>query len=314
VTVAGDDEAGGFFGPGSMTWRIAREAAMFLGGPRALLLQIAHPAVAAAVEQHSDFRSDPMGRALRTFEVIYAIVFGDRASARSALGRLARRHAPVHGHIDEASPSPWSGQGYHAHDPTLLLWVHATLVDTAMHVYQAVVRPLEPADAARYWDESRRLGELYGIPRAHLPATLADFRAYVDDMMAGPVLQVGAVARAQWQALASAPPSNGLASIYGEAWARRWTRVVDRAPLRYTSAQLTHLLAAGMLPARLREAFGYPWGRREQLSYDAVLRLARLVCHGLPGRYRFIPGYRSALARVGRAGPPPRPAQVSAGE
>ena len=68
--MASTDETLGFFGPESMTWRIAREAAMFLGGPRTLILQIAHPAVAAAVEQHSDFRADPMGRGQRTFETV----------------------------------------------------------------------------------------------------------------------------------------------------------------------------------------------------------------------------------------------------
>jgi uncharacterized protein (DUF2236 family) len=290
--------ADGYFGPTSVTWKVAREAAMFLGGPRALLLQIAHPAVAAAVEQHSDFRHDPMGRGQRTFEIMYAIIFGDRGSAARAIGRMTRRHAPVHGAVAEASASPWSGRAYHAGDPTLLLWVHATLVDTALTVYERTVRPLPAAEAERYWQESRLLGELFGIPREHLPRTLADFRAYVREIIDGPMLQVGAVARSQWDALASAPPSNGLASIYGRAWAQRWKTLVDLAPLRMTSASLTHLLAAGMLPPRLREAFGYAWGGRERLAFATVLSLARGVLPRLPRRLRFIPGYRHALARV----------------
>ncbi len=303
------DDTMGFFGPASITWRVAREAAMFLGGPRALLLQIAHPAVAAAVEAHSDFRADPMGRAQRTFETVYAIVFGDRASALRAIARLAKRHAPVHGQVTEVSASPWSGRAYHADDPTLLLWVHATLIDTAMHVFETTVRPLSPAEAARYWQESRLLGELVGIPPAHLPETLADFRAYVDGMMHGPTLQVGPAARRQWDALASFRPSNGLASIYGRAWAQRWRRLVDGTPLRQTSASLTHLLGAGMLPARLRAGFGYPWGRREQLSFDAVLSLTGGVLRRLPRRLRYIPGYRTAMARVhAGAGAPAQPA------
>ena len=292
------ERAMGFFGPGSVTWRIAREAAMFLGGPRALMLQIAHPAVAAAVDRHSDFRNDPLGRGQRTFEVVHAIIFGDRTHALDAIKRLARRHAPVRGRVDEASASSWSGRDYHADDPELLLWVHATLIDTAMHVYECVVRPLERDEAERYWEESRYLGELVGIPRTHLPLTLADFRGYFDGMVRGPDLQVGPIARRQWDALARVRPSSGLASIYGEAWAQKWKLLVDRAPLRQTSAQLTHLLGAGMLPARLRRAFGYGWGRREQLSYDAVLSLARVVCHRLPRRVRYIPGFHAAMARV----------------
>jgi uncharacterized protein (DUF2236 family) len=292
------ERAIGFFGPGSITWRIARETAMFLGGPRALMLQIAHPAVAAAVERHSDFRTDPLGRGQRTFETVHAIIFGDRTRALDAIQRLARRHAPVRGHVDEVSASPWSGRDYHAESPELLLWVHATLIDTAMHVYQSVVRPLERDEAERYWQESRVLGELVGIPRETLPSSLADFRAYFDRMVDSAELQVGAIARQQWDALARVRPSAGLASIYGESWAQKWKLLVDRAPLKQTSSQLTHLLGAGMLPPRLRRAFGYGWGRREQLSYDAVLSLARVVCHRLPRRVRYIPGFHAAMARV----------------
>jgi uncharacterized protein (DUF2236 family) len=300
---APSDEIVGYFGPGSMTWRIAREAAMFLGGPRALLLQIAHPAVAAAVEQHSDFRADPIGRAQRTFETVYAVVFGDRESAQRALARLERRHAPVRGLVAEVSASPWSGHEYSADDPTLLLWVHATLIDSAIRVYESVVRPLSPIEAARYWEESRRLGELFGVPREYLPRSVEEFRDYVDEMLSGPILQVGPIARQQWDALARFKPSNGLASIYGRAWAERWRPIVDRTPLRQTSSSLTHLVAAGMLPPRLRADFGYAWGARSQLAYEAVLGAARVVVRGLPRRVRFIPGFHAAMARASGAVP-----------
>src|SRR4051794_31092180 len=97
--------AQGLFGPRSATWMVDREMALILGGPRALLLQIAHPAVAAAVERHSDFRSDPLGRLQRTLDSIFAIVFGDRESALAAAARVARRHAPITGVIEEQSAS-----------------------------------------------------------------------------------------------------------------------------------------------------------------------------------------------------------------
>src|SRR5262245_846689 len=129
---------------------VDREMVLFLGGPRALLLQIAHPAVAAAVEEHSDFRVDPLGRLNRTLDSVFNIVFGDRASARAAAERVVRRHGPVKGVIDEASASPWSGKAYHAQNPELLLWVHATLVDTALRVFRETVRELEPRETERY--------------------------------------------------------------------------------------------------------------------------------------------------------------------
>jgi uncharacterized protein (DUF2236 family) len=296
-----DEAYRGHFGPESVTWRVAREAALFLGGPRALMLQIAHPAVAAAVEAHSDFRADPLGRGQRTFDIMHAIIFGDREDAARAITRMTRRHVPVHGTIAEPSASPWSGRGYAASEPTLLLWVHATLIDTALRVYQRTVRRLAADEAERYWQESRLLGELFGIPRADLPLHLADFRAYMREMLAGPTLQVGPIARGQWEALAGSSPSQGLASIYGRAWAERWQKLVDRAPFKASSAQLTHLLGAGKLPSRLRQAFGYDWGRREQLAYQAVLSLAGAVVPRLPARLRFVPSYRTARVRVQKA-------------
>jgi uncharacterized protein (DUF2236 family) len=192
-----NDDAAGFFGPDSVTWKVDREMVLFLGGPRSLLLQIAHPAVAAAVEEHSDFRVDPLGRLNRTLDAVFAIVFGDRDSAREAAARVVRRHGPVKGVIDETSASPWSGRSYHAQDPELLLWVHATLVDTALLVYERVVGKLERRDAERYYEESCVVGELLGIPRSVLPKTLADFEDYFRSMVEGPTLHVGRIARMQ---------------------------------------------------------------------------------------------------------------------
>src|SRR5207253_3971488 len=118
----------------------------------------------AAVEEHSDFRVDPIGRLSRTLDSVFQIVFGDRATARATAERVSRRHRTIRGTIDEPSASPWSGRAYRAMDPELLLWVHATLVDTTLLVFQTVVRPLERGEAERYYEESRIVAELLGIP------------------------------------------------------------------------------------------------------------------------------------------------------
>jgi uncharacterized protein (DUF2236 family) len=284
---------------------IDREMALFLGGPRALLLQIAHPAVATAVEEHSDFRSDPLGRLRRTLDSVFAIVFGDGAAAIAAAERIARRHKPVRGVITEVSGSPWSGKSYHALDPELLLWVHATLVDTSMRVFASVVRPFEPGEAARYYDESKQVAELLGIPRSVIPPTLRAFDDYFEGMVNGPVLQVGDAARAQSSDLASFNPSDSFTSIYGEAWGRRWSRQIDRPALKRVFSRAAHVLGAGMLPERLRLAFGYQWSRRDRASYEALISLARVTYRALPGRVRFVPGYRHALARAAQGQPTP---------
>jgi uncharacterized protein (DUF2236 family) len=158
----------GLFGPESVTWRVDREMALFAGGPRAILLKLAHPSVAAGVEAHSDFRNDPLGRMQRTMNTMFTVVFGSRTAALAAAERVARRHALVQGEHD--------GKRYRALDPDLLLWVHATLVDTSMRVFSSVVRPLAADEADKYYEESKIVAELFGVPRANVPPTLRAFK------------------------------------------------------------------------------------------------------------------------------------------
>jgi uncharacterized protein (DUF2236 family) len=296
-------DAAGFFGPESITWTVDRELALFLGGPRALLLQIAHPAVAAAVEAHSDFRADPLGRLSRTLDSVFAIVFGDRAAARETAARVVRRHGPVRGTIGEKSVSPWSGREYHAQNPELLLWVHATLVDTALFVFETVVRDLERHEAERYYQESCVVGEMLGLPRTVLPADLRAFREYFRSIVEGPTLHVGRIARTQKSDLVRLQPSYGFTSIYGPEWGRRWGRTIDRAPLRRVYGTVLDVVAAGMLPARVREAYGFRWRRRDRLAYRTLLRSLRVTVPRLPAELRFVPGYQLACDRARRDGP-----------
>src|SRR5438445_6295006 len=93
----------GVFGPRSFTWQVDREAAIFLGAGRALLLQLAHPWVAAAVDQHSETFADPIRRFHRTFSVVFAMVFGTLDQSLAAARRLHRRHAEISGTLRSAA-------------------------------------------------------------------------------------------------------------------------------------------------------------------------------------------------------------------
>src|SRR5437016_11697134 len=104
----------GLFGPGSLTWRVNREGALLLGGGRALLLQVAHPLVAAGVAQHSNYREDPWGRLYRTLDTVTTIVFGTNEESEEAADRLRRVHSRVTGKADDGRP-------YEANDPDLLM-------------------------------------------------------------------------------------------------------------------------------------------------------------------------------------------------
>src|SRR3712207_4179221 len=112
----------GLFGPGTVTWRVNREAVLLAGGGRALLLQVAHPSVAAGVVQHSDYDTDPYGRLYRTLDLVTRITFGSTSTAEKAAARLRGAHDEVKGERPD-------GERYFAHDPNLLLWVWATLVE-----------------------------------------------------------------------------------------------------------------------------------------------------------------------------------------
>src|SRR3954469_16051431 len=163
----------GLFGPDSFTWRINREGALLLGGGRALLLQVAHPLVAAGVAQHSNYREDPFGRLYRTLDTVTTIVFGPTPEAKDAAERLRRVHTRVKGEAEDGTP-------YVATDPDLIMWVHATLVDTSLLVYQTYVGRLSLADCERYYEEQKILGEQYGVPYDRQPDSYRDFLSFFD--------------------------------------------------------------------------------------------------------------------------------------
>jgi uncharacterized protein (DUF2236 family) len=122
----------GIFGPRSLMWRVNREAAVFLGAGRALLLQLAHPWIAAAVAEHSQALADPIGRVHRTFDIVFTMVFGTVEEAIAAARRLHRRHAAIRGNLTEPAGPFRAGTLYQANEITALRWVYATLIDTAL--------------------------------------------------------------------------------------------------------------------------------------------------------------------------------------
>src|SRR5919197_4089720 len=140
--------AAGLYPEGSITRRVNRENVLVLGGGRALLMQLAHPSVAQGVDEHSDFRTRPVQRLRRTIHMTMAIVFGDRETALTAARAVNQAHARVR------------GRDYTALDPDLLLWVHATLVDSVLVTYETFVKPLARQEREEFYEESKALGEL----------------------------------------------------------------------------------------------------------------------------------------------------------
>jgi uncharacterized protein (DUF2236 family) len=186
----------GVFGPRSITWQVNREAATFLGAGRALLLQLAHPWVAAAVEQHSDTVANPIGRFHRTFGTVFTMVFGTLGQSFEAARRLPRRHASITGTLPSAAGAFPAGSFYCANQVSALRWVHATLAETAIMAYALVLPALTQEQRELYYAESRLFAALFGLPREHLARDWKDFSAYTEAMTRSSTLTVTEQARA----------------------------------------------------------------------------------------------------------------------
>lgn len=272
----------GVFGPDSVTWRIDREATVFLGAGRALLLQLAHPWVAAAVAEHSRVLSDRAGRFHRTFGVVHPMVFGTLDEALDAARRLHRRHAAIRGTLPAAAGPFAAGSAYRANDPDALRWVHATLVETGLAVHERVLAPLTAVEREAYWSESRLLGALFGVPAAALPPDWAGFAAYAEEVRGSSLLAVDDAARRTADLL--------LRGRGGAPGMPRWYEA----------------LTAHLLPEGVREGFRLPYGPAERLTAERVLAVARRLAPLLPDRLRHVGAYQEARARLaGRPRPDP---------
>lgn len=270
----------GLFGPGSAAWRLARERLLLAGGPAALLLQVAHPLVAAGVAGHSDFEHDPMRRLRGTLDATLTVTFGDLGQVEQAVAAVEGRHRSVTGRLAEGSGGFEAGTPYRATDPDLSLWVFATLVWTAVQVHEAFHRPVADDSRDAYYADMRKFARRFRVTDSSLPADYRALEAYVERMVSD-VLVVDVVARRLAdQILTPNPP-------------------LVPAPLRPAPS----LLAAGLLPTRLREAYALPWSRRHRLAYGALRTGTRLLLPALPPALRYWPHYRTAVRRVRALGP-----------
>ena len=246
---------GGLYGADTVSWRVNREGVLLLAGGRALLMQVAHPLVAAGVAQHSTFERAPWRRLERTLDLTTALVFGDAGESARAAAALRAVHERVHGIAPD-------GRAYRALDPDLLLWVWATLVDSALLAYTRCVAPLGARERERYYEEQTRTAVACGVPPGAWPPTVDAFADYLQATIAD-------------------------ACVVGDD-ARRIARSVVRpayAPI--------NLLTVGLLPPTLRERYGFTWGPAREASLrlalgatGGVLVLGGVLSRGVRRRWR----------------------------
>ena len=267
------DGRAGLYGPGSLSWTVDRELLLFLGGGRAALLQLAHPFVAYAVAEHSRVERDLLGRFRRTFDNVFAMVFGDLDHAVASARRVHAIHQRVSGEINEPVGPYRAGRRYQANDEDALLWVHATLVDSAVQSFELTVRPLSTDEKQRYYAESRRFALLFGIPDSVLPRDWPAFCAYNERM---------------WRELEVARPAAALAE-----------RLLSPPAIRPKAlCDWYRMMTAGLLPERLRGQFGLVFEARERAAFATSIRALKLARRALPPQLRYLPAYHDAMRRI----------------
>jgi uncharacterized protein (DUF2236 family) len=252
---------GGFvvdnFPKGSMIRKVNIEPAIMFGAGRALVLQLAHPAVAQGVEDHSDFKGNPFKRLQGTLEATYAVVFGSQELAAG----VGRRIRWIHDFV--------VGPGYAANDPMNLLWVHATLTDTALRCYTTLVEPLSDADQETYYQEMKGAAEVFGCPRSEQPATLADFRAYMDETIA--TIDVTDVGR-------------DLAAFILDPTLPFGLHVPFKPVLG-----LQRRFTLGTIPPAIREQMGIEWTAADQARFERAEARVRGIFQRTPRAVRTAP-------------------------
>jgi uncharacterized protein (DUF2236 family) len=218
----------GFFGPGSITWRLSTDLSAPVAGLRALLLQALHPLAMAGVDQHSDWRRDPVGRLATTSAYLATVSFAERAAAQRAAARVRRVHERVTG------TDPVTGQPYAASDPVLLMYVHATFVDSGLAAAAQFGAAMSAEESGRYVSEMVTAAELVGVPSGLAPDSVPALEAYLASVR--PVLRCTPAARESMGYLLDPP---GLDADIAEIW------------------QDVRDGAVGSLPGWARELYGY---------------------------------------------------------
>ena len=252
--------------------RINSERVVLLGWSRAILMQLAHPLIAAGVMQHSSFRGGAIEAAIRlhhTVGAMLSISFGSDERRNAAVARIRAIHRTVHGTLN-ARVGPFGPETrYSAEDPALLLWVHATLIDSSARVYQRVVAPLATEDLDQLCVESAPLLEELGGDPATTPRTWVALQDYLTQIIRSGTLALTPETRALGIAVLS-PQAAGV-------------------PLPLSG--LHRLVATGLLPPELRDAYGFQWDAVREARFHRALRLLGRARRAAP---RFIACWRQA--------------------
>jgi len=262
-----------YFDDSSMLRRIHREMAVAFSGPRALLMQATHPVAFEGFFAHTGALDEPYKRLARTAQVLDTIGFGSREDADRATRRVRAMHKQVRGELAKPAGRFPAGTPYAADDPALLLWVLATLVDSALVVYERYVASLTHDEREAYWQDYRVIGALFGLEDGEMPATIDDFDAYMRDMLTSGDLYVTEAARELAIGIVMRPPVP-----------------LHRRPV----LELVNFITVGLLPTELRRQYRLSWDPLRALALRGGAEYAKRVLVPLaPSRLRLVSSARA---------------------
>lgn len=263
-----------YFTDSSMLRRVNGEMAVAFSGPRALLMQAAHPVAFEGFFAHSGAMDAPYERLRRTAMTMDRIAFGTRAEADRATRRVRAMHRRTRGELERSAGRFPAGTPFAADDPQLLLWVLATLVDSALVVYDRYVASLSHAQRDAYWRDYRVIGRLFGLADDEMPADVDAFDAYMRRMLDGDDLFVTPAARELAVRIVLRPPVP-----------------LARRPVR----EVVNFVTVGLMPSSLRKQYGLYWNPLRSLALRGGAEYAKRVLVPLaPDRVRLVPSARAA--------------------
>ena len=268
------DETIGFFGPESMTWKMYREPSILLGSSRALLLQIAHPAIADGVKNYSDFQKNMTGRAHRTFTSMTRIWFGDKTTAINSAKRLYNIHSMIRGTAAWEIEDETIYKPYCAADPDLLFWVLATMIDTTLIATEKIQGELPVEQKRQFFEESKITAQLMGIPLKDYPTDLDAFYERYNSIINSKTLCVGKTGTEISNAIFKIP---------------------------YPIRKFLQLIAGGFLPAKIADQFGLRLNLLSKMVFNFIVSFSKVSFKLTPSFLRYASAYHQANYRIAKA-------------
>lgn len=273
------------FGPDSLIWRYLGDLRNALGGRAATTLQVMHPAIGAAVSDPtlSVFFTEPVARLRRSGPLIMGVVYNG-AGAHHSADTLRDMHLPIKGTITGGTKA---GQQFHALDPEVFYWAHATFVYALFATIDAFHDPLTAARRDQLYAECKHWYRLYGLSERPMPPDYPSFVAYVDRMCATELEPTETALRGK--AMFGDPKTIPQDEMPAWLW-----RLLTPLPIRFHT-----FLSRGLMPPVIREKMNYSWTATDERRFRAAARVIRAVLPRLPARLRYNPVALAAFERDG---------------